>query len=157
MAVEAWIDSIAALMAVSDGRGSQVRSYHAYDRAEFPEAITAYPCAITYVVGYRPEYASGGVVKGHYRGRTEFHLYPNVAKSNIPGLMLYFRRIRNAMSGAYQLAGLVDDFRLADGEPWPIRGPVTLQYGSEVEHHCIIVEWEVKAEESTDEGYIFAI
>ena len=157
MAVEAWIDKIAALMGVSDGRGSQVRSYRAYDKAEFPEAITVWPCAITYVVGYRPEYASGGVVKGHYRGRTEFHLFPNVAKSNIPALMLYFRRIRNAMSGAYQLGALVNDFRLADGEPWPIKGPVTLQYGSEDPHYGITVEWQIKAEESADEGYTFAI
>jgi len=53
MAVENWIDEIAKLFEISDGRKGTVKSYRAYEKADFPEAITVYPCAITYTTGVK--------------------------------------------------------------------------------------------------------
>lgn len=156
MAVENWIDKICDLMSVSDGAGGHVRSYHVYDKSEFPESLSQFPCAITYIVGYTPLYSAGGPLKGIYRGRTELHLTDSVDKSKMPGLMLYLARLRNVCSGAMQLGGLVDHFILV-AEPSAIVGPSVLQYGSEEPHLGYIVNWQVKADEAGETGYTIAL
>lgn len=156
MSVESWIDALAKRWEISDGKGGTVRSYRVYEKDEFPESISLEkPCVITYITGYDPQYSAGGPLKGLYRGTSEFHLVSNVNKANLPKLMLYLARIRNAAAGSIQLGGLVDHFLLV-GDP-PIRGPVSLQYGSEEPHHGIVVTWEVKADEASDTGYTVAI
>lgn len=157
MALESWIDKIAELMAVSDGRNGTVLSYRCYDKAQMPEALSQFPCAITYVTGARlaTGMSTGGPLKMLYRGVTEFHLTANTDKSQLPYCMLFFGRIRNAVASHLQLSGLVDDFRLQSDNS--IVGPATLQYGAEDPHFGLVVNWEVKADETSDTGYSPAI
>lgn len=154
MAIEAWIDAISRLFEISDGRGGTVKSYRVYEKDEFPGSLNQFPCAITYVVTWRP--ASGlGVgtpMKVLYGGVTEFHLTDGVDKSKIPSLLLYYARIRNAVTANLQLGGLVDDFRFATDRT-AIQGPAELQYGNEAKHLGFVVNWEVKVDESHDAGY----
>ncbi len=145
MAVENWLDEITKIWdGVSDGRGGYVKSYRVYEKAEFPEAINVFPCAITYTKDMTPVYSAGGVQVELWNGITEFHLSPDVDKSRFPGLMLYFARIRAAAAADLQLSGKVAHFLIrTEGGPG-IEGPVVLQYGSEAPHHALMVYWKVK-------------
>lgn len=152
MAVNDWIDSVATLMAVSDGAGGTVRSYRVYEKAEFPESITVYPCALSYVSGV--QFVGGHFSYAVWSGVTEFHLMPNANKANLPRLMLYIARIYAACNASIQLGGLVEHFLLKPGGP-NIVGPVQLKYGSEEPHHGLVVNWEVK-ENVSDEVTVAA-
>ncbi len=144
MALEDWIDDVAALWDIGDGEGGLVRSYRAYaDEADWPESLQDLPCAISYTTDCDPTYSTGGPLIDLYRGVTEFHLFPNVYKRNLPVLMRYFARIRNAAAGAITLSGKVAHFLLRRDVPG-IQGPVTLTYGQDAPHMGIIVNWEVK-------------
>ncbi len=144
MSVESWIDNICKLWEIDNGRGGTVRSYRVYEKNEFPESITEYPCALTYTLGVQSAYSLAGPNLDMWHGVTEFHLFPGVDKRNFPAIMLFFARIRNAAASDIQLGGTVNYF-LLDGERDPnIQGPVTLQYGSEEPHLGIIVYWVVK-------------
>jgi hypothetical protein len=150
MAVEEWADEIAALAGtVGDGRGGKVRSYAVFKKAEFPEAITVYPCAITYTAEMTPSYSLGGPCIDLWHGVTEFHLFAGVAKSNYPALMRYFARIKAAFAGAMTLGGKVAYCQLRIDEPG-LQGPVVLQYGGEDPHLGIVARWVVKEDTSAD-------
>lgn len=147
MSVESWIDTLCGIWEISDGRGGTVQSYKVYEKSEFPESISQVPCALTYTQGNHMQISAGGG-QSIWQGITEFHLTDNVDKSNFPYIMLFFSRIRTAAAANLQLGGLVDHFSLrADVIP-NVQGPVTLQYGSEAEHHGIVVYWEVKESEA---------
>lgn len=143
MACEAWIDAIAKLWQVSDGKGSTLRSYRVYERAEFPEALQP-PCVLTYVSEVRMSYSLGGPCIELWNGVSEFHLTPDIGKHHYPAIMLFYARIRNAAAGSMKLGGLVDVFLLRDDEP-SIRGPVVMQYGEEAPHLGLVVNWMVKS------------
>lgn len=141
MAVTDWIDDIAKLWGtMENGQGELLRSYKIFEKAEVPEALITYPCAITYVSALSSlSYAAGGVAI--WRGTTEIHVTPNTSKANIPGLMLWYERITVKAASSLQLGGKVDHFKLMPQDP--IRA-ATLQYASEDYHHGLIVQWEVK-------------
>lgn len=142
MAIENWIDSIAAVWdSVDNGKGGKVRSYRVFEKDEFPEALTDFPCAITYPQGVKATY--GSVSVDLWRGATEFHLFPNEKKNNFPALLRYYRRIIVAAAANLTLGGKVAHFLLLPDEQ-NIRGPVVLQYGTEMLHHGLMVYWEVK-------------
>lgn len=141
MAVENWIDEIAALWEISDGKGGTVKSYRAYDKNEFPEAITVYPCAITYTSGVKMDYPMD-IETDTWNGVSEFHLVAGIGKHHYPYIMRYFNRIKTAAKGNKNLSGKVALFIL-DHENISIQGPVTLQYGSEDPHLGLIVRWVV--------------
>src|SRR3990167_6511083 len=144
MAVENFIDEITSLWdGISDGKGGQVRSYRVYEKNEFPESLSVFPCAITYTIEVRNNYSAGGPNVDLFRGLTEFHLFPNVSKSNLPELMRYMARIRNAAAGEITLNGKVSHFLLRTDVP-SVQGPLRLQYGSEEPHLGLLVNWEVK-------------
>lgn len=143
MSAPDWIDAVCALWEISDGAGGTVRSYRVYEKAEFPEAINVYPCAITYITDVRYEYSLRGVLKAYWNGRTEFHLFPGVDKSKYPDVMRYYARIVTAAAAALQLGARLDHFMLRRDEP-SITGPVVLQYGSEEPHMGLMVNWEAK-------------
>lgn len=150
MAVEDWIDEIADLAGtVDDGRGGKVRSYRVFAKAEFPESLSDYPCALTYTAEVRPDYSLSGPCTDLWYGMTEFHLFPNVAKSNYPALMRYFARIKAAFALHMTLNGKVAYVQLRTDEPG-LQGPVTLQYGEEAQHLGIVARWVVK-EDTTGE------
>ena len=50
MAVTDWIDKIAKVWSkIEDGKGSSMRSYRSFEKAEFPDALSQFPCVLTYV------------------------------------------------------------------------------------------------------------
>jgi len=149
MAVEDWIDALARLWEIADGRGGTLKSYRSYERAEFPEALTVYPCALTYMVDVTHEYSAGGPAVDVYNGRTQFHLFPSAAKSLMPQAMRFVARIRNAAASSITLGGTVAHFALRRDVP-SIEGPVVLKYGSEEPHIGLIVNWRVKENVSGD-------
>jgi hypothetical protein len=143
MAVENWIDEIAKLAAVDDGRGGKVHSYRVFERAEFPESLSVFPCALTYTVSVQSIYSDSGPCIDMWRGHTEYHLTPTIDKSQYPFIMRFFARIRNAFALHRKLGGKVEYCTLLTEEPG-IVGPVILTYGSEEPHLGIIVKWLVK-------------
>jgi hypothetical protein len=144
MALEDWIDDVAALWDIGDGEGGLVRSYRVYaDDQPWPESLQELPCALSYATDCTPEYSTGGPLVDMYRGVTEFHLFPNTAKINLPPLMKFFARIRNAAAGSMTLSGKVAHFLLRKDVPG-IQGPVTLTYGQDAPHLGILANWEVK-------------
>ena len=129
MAVTDWIDKIAALWSSIDDGQRSLRSYRVFERAEWPESITNYPCALTYTVDVSSEYSAGGMCEDHWRGVTEFHLVPSIARHHYPYIMAYFARIRDAAASSITLSGSVASFALrtkATGGP-SISGPIKLR------------------------------
>jgi hypothetical protein len=150
MAVEEWIDEIAALAGtVDNGKGGKVLSYSVFRRAEFPESLSTFPCALTYTSEVRSTYSLGGPNIDLWYGITEFHLVPNIAKSHYPFIMRFFARIKAAFAVHMTLGGKVAYCQLRTDEPG-LQGPVTLQYGSEDPHLGIVARWMVK-EDTTGE------
>lgn len=150
MAVTDWIDEITRLFEISDGAGGTVRSYAVFEKAEWPEALSVYPCALSYIVDAEMMYSLGGPCIDRYNGVTEFHLTPNTAKSAYPAIMQYFARIRNAAASSITLGGRVAHFLLRTGTGPSITGPVHLQYGGEEPHLGLLVYWQVKESVSGD-------
>jgi hypothetical protein len=141
MSIELWIDTLCSVWDISDGKGGQVKSYRVYNKNEFPEAITTYPCAISYVTSVKNTYGASNSLDLWY-GVTEFHLFPNVNKTNLPEAMLFYKRIRDAAALHMTLGGLVNYFLLRnDIESQTM---VDLKYGSEDPHHGLLVNWIVK-------------
>lgn len=155
MAIEDWIDEVAKRWEMDDGAGGTVRSYRSH---EWPESLAQFPCAITYVRSWQPVagMGPGAPMKALYKGVTELHIVGNVAKQNLPRCNQFFGRIRNALAAHLQLGGLVDDFRFSSEQP-AIQGPLEMRYGNEDGHLGLIINWEVKVDESSESGYSPAI
>jgi hypothetical protein len=143
MAVTDWIDRIAIIFEIADGKGGTLTSYRPYDKGEFPEAINDFPCAIHYITDVRNQYSLGGPCIDYYNGVSEFHLVASTAKSLLPYCMTFLTRIRDAAAANMNLGGRCDHFLLRMDEPSQ-QGPVALQYGDENPHWGIVVRWEVK-------------
>lgn len=147
MAIESWIDELARVWGtIRSARRGNVRSYAVFEREEFPEAITTFPAAISYVTGVR--FAGGGDSSPHilhWAGQTEFYLAEGTSKQGVPETMRYFERILRAALLARTLNGKVAEFALikaAEGEA--ITGPAILNYGGEQLHLGLVVHWRVK-------------
>lgn len=143
MGAEKWIDAITKLWAtVNDGKGRKVRSYSVFERDEFPEALSEFPCAITYIQRLPVvQYSAGGPAVVVYRGVSEFHLTQTVNKKYMPYVIRFYERIINAAASKVTLGGLVSHFVLTDADPLV---PGVLVYGSEEPHFGIVVNWIVK-------------
>ena len=148
MAIEDWIDDVVQVAgSVKSHEKGIVRAYQVVSKAEFPESITVRPCVLVYPTSVVFQ-LSAGMSKEIWRGVCEFYLFPNKNKSNIPTIVKYYRRIRDAFAGAVTLGGKVDHFCFAPGEN-SLEFSV-LQYGDEAEGHGITVRWEVKADVSSE-------
>lgn len=144
MAVEDWIDEVCKLAGeVSNGKGGTVKSYSVFKKDNFPEALTVFPCAISYTTQVISEYSDSGPCIDLWKGHTEFHLVPNTNKQNYPEIMRYFARIRNAFALHRKLGGKVSFIQLSIDEA-SLQGPVTMQYGTENPHLGILASWIVK-------------
>ena len=144
--IEAWIDALCAVWELDDGQGGQVRSYRLFERGEMPDAMSDFPCAISYPLSARMVYGNGAsyII---WRGRTELHLAPNILRSNYPEALRYFARILSAAAANATLGGKVSMFQLdQDGES--VTGPVALSYGEQGEHMGLVINWIVKTNES---------
>lgn len=143
MAVENWIDQIAQIWGtVEDGQGGFVKSYSVFERAEFPEALTVFPCALTYVSRVPViQYSAGGPGVIVWRGVSEFHLTASVNKGRLPYVMRFYDRIIRAAASQVTLGGAVSHFILGPDDPLQ---PGILVYGNEEPHYGIAVNWTVK-------------
>ena len=83
--IEDWLDAVAKVFEMDDGRGGTVRSFRVYERADIPEALRGdlFPCAISYIADCEPEYSDGGVDTIIWHGVTELHVVPNLQMANI--------------------------------------------------------------------------
>jgi hypothetical protein len=141
--IENWIDKIARVFEIDDGKGGTVLSYHSFDKTDLPESLEHYPCALGYVTGCRPEY-SETISLLYWQGLTEFHLVPNVAKSNMPYIVPFFGRIIRAAAANITLGSTPGVFRFSiPAEDNAIQFS-RLKYGNEEEHFGIAVRWIVK-------------
>jgi hypothetical protein len=149
--IEDWIDEICKLAgnvsagAAPGGKG-RVRSFWTFKKSEFPEAITEFPAAITYVQGMRLIGGSdSGPTIALWRGVTEFHLAPSTGKQEIPGVMPYFGRILEAFLTKRTLGGLVSEFSLIKNDEGEAITAGGLTYGADgAQHMGLMVYWRVK-------------
>jgi len=152
--IENWIDALTAIWEVTaHGNKGLVYSFKVYKKDEFPESIdpAKFPVAISYPIQVSSEYSAGGMKIDYWTGITEFHLFPDVKKSNLPDILPYFARIRNAAGANMMLSGAVSQFMLRSaGGAASIQGPLTLQYGDEEPHHGLIVHWIVEEKVNTE-------
>lgn len=143
--VESWIDEVARVWGSIQTQGGQkLTSYRVFEKAEYPEALSEYPCVLTYTREVRPTYSAGGVNVSLWRGTSEFHLTPNTQKQHYPLVMGYFSKILVAAAANLTLNGKVALFHIENQEGAGIQGPVTLRYGDEPEHLGLVVNWRVK-------------
>lgn len=147
--IETWIDEIAKLagnVAASASGKSYVRSYWVFKKSEFPETITEFPAAITYVqrMGLMGGSDSGPTIL-HWYGVTEFHISESTGKQNYPLIMPYFGRILESFLLKRTLGGLVSEFNLlkiGDGDALTAG---TMEYGADgLRHLGIAAYWHVK-------------
>ena len=143
--IENWIDALCARWEVSTGEAQKtVLSYRLFGKAEFPDALTIFPCALTIPKAVTYEYSASNSY-ALYRGETEFHLSASNHKYELPDIIRYYNRIITAIAADITLGGLVEYVLLAStGSPESIVGPVTLQYGSEEPHWGMVANWVVK-------------
>lgn len=146
--IETWIDTLAKVWEVDDGKGNLVFAPRIFGKDEFPEALPKIdkPIALTFITDTATSYSVGGPCINITHGFTEFHFQGGLNRSQIPYVLKFINRIEAAAAGAARLGGLVEHFLLTPinaGQP-SIQGPVTLQYGDEAEHWGLIVNWEVK-------------
>lgn len=147
MAIELWLDEICKLAGTveSNTRGN-VRSYWAFKKNEFPEAMSEFPCAITYAQGMR---LIGGSDSGPticlWRGVTEFHITQSTGKQFAPELLPYFGRILSAFLSKRTLGSLVAEFSLIKDDAGEAITAGMLDYGTDgVKHMGLAVYWRVK-------------
>ena len=138
-----WVDKVAEVWGTIDnGKGGSLRSYKVFKRAEFPESLNEFPCALTIVPRVpKIQYSAGGPCLAVYDGVSEFHIAKNINKSNYPFVLTYFEKIIVAAAANLQLGGAVEHFLLANSNPIAMN---VLQYGSEDAHLGLVVTWQVK-------------
>jgi hypothetical protein len=143
--IENWLDAVAKVFEMDNGKGGTVRSFRLYERADIPGALSSdlYPCAISYFTDCKPEYAAGGVDTLIWQGLTELHILPNLQMDGLPYLLLFVGRVIKAAAANYQLGGLVEHF-LIPKESGAIQ-LVELGWGEDRNaHRGLLVHWEVK-------------
>jgi len=144
MAITVWLDKIADLWSGIDtgNKGTKLRSYYAFKKAEFPESLSVYPSVISYTTKLaKLDYSAGGPNVLIWDGISEFHLYPNVNKGNYPGMMTWYEKIIIAAAASLTLGGIVQHFILSGTDPII---PGVLRYGGDEPHLGLLVKWQVK-------------
>ena len=146
--IENWIDALAKVWEISDGKGGLVKSYRLFELAELPESLSVYPCAITYPI--QVDTHIGSASYDIWTGITEFHINPTVAKTGIADVLRYFSRIKTAAAANVTLGGLVSYFTLQETES--IQGPLAMDYGEQAPGMGLIVRWIIKENEPVTVG-----
>ncbi len=149
--IENWIDEVCKLAGTvtagaAPGGKSKVRSFYTFKKNEFPEAISEFPAAITYVQGLRLQGGSdGGPTICYWRGVTEFHIAPSTGKQEVPLVLPYYGRILKAFLAKRKLGGLVAQFSLIKNEDGEAITAGNLTYGADGGQHMgLVVYWRVK-------------
>ena len=139
--VENWIDTLTRVWELPDGAGGQVKSFRLYERAEFPEEIQLdVPTALTFIGDIDADYSQGGPGVIMWHGSTSFHVTPDLDRTRLPGVILYFGRILAAAAANMKLSGRVDYFALEQTGSISL---VAMQYGNEAKHLGLEVKWMV--------------
>ncbi len=142
--VEDWIDEVAKRFAqIPDGKGGFVRSYRLIEVAEIPEALTVYPCAISYTDDVTMQTPDGGPNVDMWRGLTELHLVPGQKKSDIPYMIRFFGRVRSVFALDRTLGGKVQYCKLTVEGP-SIEGPIVFDPNTEIANQGLLVHWVVR-------------
>lgn len=159
MALHEWIDKISDRWATIETHdGNTLRAHKIFVRDDFPESITA-PAVLTYPSGVGLYYSQGGPVHAHWVGRSDFYLFDNVSKSNLPRLVPYYEKIYISVLGNLTLDNAVVEFSIQESElgQQSIQGPVELSYGNDGAPMLgLIVNWRVKDDISNDSGVTVA-
>ena len=138
--VELWGPTVTALWrTVTDGKGTQVRSYE-FDK--LPETIEVIPCALSYLFpeGNDISYNQAAFNTATWHGQTEFHLSKDINKTSMNYCWQFYRLITKAAAASYTLGGIVEGFQLRPTKSLQLS---VLQYGEETEHYGIVVFWEL--------------
>lgn len=144
--IETWIDTLAKVWELDDGRGNLVWSPRLFEKDEFPDALPEIdrPIALNFVTNTVVQYSAGGPCINLYTGFTEFHFQGGLSQRQRAYVMKFIGKIEIAAAAKAQLGGLVEHFLItSEGQP-SIQGPVVLQYGEEAEHWGLVVNWQVK-------------
>lgn len=146
MAIEDWIDEVVKVAgSVASHTGGFVRAYRIASKSEIPEALSAFPCAIVYATHPTSlQLSEGGPCKEIWAVRGEFYCFSDVKKTNLPELIRYFSKIRDATLLKRKLGGMVDYFTFAEEEPMFLAEMTYEKDGSP--HHGIAVNWIVKSD-----------
>jgi hypothetical protein len=151
--VSDWIDYIPEKISELSYRGKSIRSFLVYKKTEIPDKLEPedIPAAVTYLIGSSGDYSAGGAWE-YWTGQTDFYLENSTAKELYNQVLDFHPLIRNKLLENIQFAGLVDEFRLIEGETESsIRGPVELQYNEEAPFRWgYTVRWRVKENVSTE-------
>jgi len=144
MAVEDWIDRVVTAMGKipSHTRGT-VRVFRVAGKAEIPDALSSYPCAVIYAPRLISAQYSASISKEIWEVKGLFFIFSDTKKSNIPELVRYFKKIRTATLSNSTLGGAVDHFVFAD-DPMSL-GELTYEVDTPG-RHGIEVTWHVKAD-----------
>lgn len=142
--LENWIDEITKLFGkLSNGSGGNVRSYKLFELAELPEAITVFPCAISYVEDVVMTMPDSGPNVDMWRGITELHIAPGMKKSDYPKILPYFNRVRGIFALDRTLGGKVQYCKLTVEGP-SIEGPIIFSPDTEITNQGLMVHWVVR-------------
>lgn len=148
--IEDWIDEVAKTAGlVEAANGKRVVSYPLFGKTLFPESLSVFPCALTFIENLTSDYDLSGAGRNIWDGITEFHLTADLNRKRIPEVLLYYRRIRDAFAGNMTLNGKVAYCMLRGGSDSSIAGPVELSFGNEKTHFGLVAYWRVKEIEST--------
>lgn len=142
--LEDWIDAVAALAGnVQTGDGRYVTAYKMFGNPTIPEALTVFPCAITYTESVVMETPDSGPNVNTWLGVTEFHLAKGTKKSDYPYMLRFFHRIRAAWTADRTLGGRVQYIRLNIEGP-SIEGPIVFNPNTEIVTQGLLVHWVVR-------------
>lgn len=142
MAVEDWIDE---LVGVTRSIPGVQAAPLVFKKDEFPESLSVFPTALTFVEEVAMLYPDGGPNQDAWSGTTEFHLVSDTSKRNLPKIMSYFKKIRTAFTANRLLLDVPGRsvFMKLRAENGPSIEVAVLQYGSEAPHLGLVVHWRV--------------
>jgi len=145
--VEVWIDALAAVWDIDDGKGGTVRSFRMYEKNEYPAAITPTmaPCALSYPTNMDLQYSQGGPTILLWYGQTDFHLTEDCKPANIPYILPFYGRIILAAAAHMTLGGLVPKgFSILQNAESAIQFVTYKDAQGHDDHQGIIVKWTVE-------------
>ncbi len=142
--LENWIDDVAKKIGqVSDGKGGVVRSYLLFEKNEFPETLSVFPCALTYPEDVIMVCPDSGPNVDTWRGITELHIAAGTNKAVFPYILGFFSRIRAVFAEDRTLGGKVQYCKLSIEGP-SIEGPLIFNPNTEIATSGLKINWTVR-------------
>lgn len=118
------------------------RTIKAYGFNEIPEALSVFPCAVSFISdAVDVDYSEGGLNLVLWKGKTEFHITNDVKKNGLNDVYPYIRKVIETAAKSLTLNGKVDSFLLKQS---PTITPAVLTWGDEIDHYGLVVPWEIR-------------